>query len=81
MITRFMLLTVEEAAQWAHEAIMANHGQNCCAASRTFVHEAIYDEFVKLCKAQAENRIVGDPWEEITMHGPQVGYTCLHTDS
>ncbi|ELU18353.1 hypothetical protein CAPTEDRAFT_177698 [Capitella teleta] len=51
---------------------MANHGQNCCAGSRTFVHEKIYDEFVKLSKMQAENRIVGDPWDDITMHSAQV---------
>lgn len=64
--------TVEEAAQWAHEAIMANHGQNCCAGSRTYVQESIYDKFVAICKTQAENRIVGDPFDEVTMHGPQV---------
>jgi len=63
---------VEEAVQWAHAAIMNNHGQNCCAGSRTFVHEDIYDEFVAKSKAMAENRLVGDPWVDITMHGPQV---------
>ena len=57
---------------WAHSAVMTNHGQNCCAGSRTYVHEAIYDEFVEKCKAQAENRIVGDPFDGITMQGPQV---------
>ncbi|ELU00259.1 hypothetical protein CAPTEDRAFT_145966, partial [Capitella teleta] len=65
-------VNVEEAAQFAHEGIMANQGQNCCAGSRTFVHEKIYDEFVKLSKMQAENRIVGDPWDDITMHSAQV---------
>ena len=64
---------VDEAAQWAHSAVMANHGQNCCAGSRTYVHENIYDEFVKKCKIQAENRILGDPWNGMTMQGPQVG--------
>lgn len=34
---------VEEAAEIAHNAIFANHGQNCCAGSRTFVQEGIYD--------------------------------------
>ena len=52
---------------------MANHGQNCCAGSRTYVHEKIYDEFVEKCKIQAENRILGDPWDGMTMQGPQVG--------
>lgn len=34
---------VNEAAEIAHNAIFANHGQNCCAGSRTFVQEGIYD--------------------------------------
>ena len=51
---------------------MANHGQNCCAGSRTYVEESIYDQFVEVSKAMAENRIVGDPFDGMTMHGPQV---------
>ena len=31
---------LDKAVDTAHEAIFANHGQNCCAGSRTFVHEA-----------------------------------------
>lgn len=34
---------VDEAVEIAHNAIFANHGQNCCAGSRTFVQEGIYD--------------------------------------
>ena len=68
---------VDEAAMWAHGAVMANHGQNCCAGSRTYVHEAIYDEFVEKCKIQAENKILGDPYDVMTMQGPQV---CDFTD-
>lgn len=34
---------VNEAAEIAHNAIFANHGQNCCAGSRTYVQEKIYD--------------------------------------
>lgn len=63
---------VDDAAIWAHAAIMTNHGQNCCAGSRTYVHEAIYDEFVEKCKIQAENRILGDPFDAVTMQGPQI---------
>nr|CCD74479.1 aldehyde dehydrogenase 2B4 [Arabidopsis halleri subsp. halleri] len=32
-------------------------GQCCCAGSRTFVHEKVYDEFVEKPKAQALKRI------------------------
>ncbi len=49
-------------------------GQCCTAGSRTFVHEDIYDEFVKRAKARAENHKVGDPFQDDTEQGPQV--TC-----
>ncbi|XP_046542736.1 aldehyde dehydrogenase, mitochondrial-like [Haliotis rubra] len=63
---------VEDAAMWAHAAIMTNHGQNCCAGSRTFVQEGIYDKFVEVAKTMAENRIVGDPYDVMTQQGPQL---------
>lgn len=63
---------LELAAQYAHSAIMANHGQNCCAGSRTFVEASIYDEFVTMCKTMAENRTVGDPFEDSTQQGAQI---------
>ena len=63
---------MDVAATWAHEAIMGNHGQNCCAGSRTFVQEEIYESFVEKCRNLAQNRIVGDPWDAMTMQGPQV---------
>ena len=56
----------------AHDAIMSNHGQCCCAGSRTFVHEDIYDEFVARSKKLAEKKIVGDPFDAKTEQGPQV---------
>ena len=63
---------VEQTVQWAHEGVMSNQGQLCAAGSRTFVHEDIYDEFVAMAKVMAENRVVGDPWDDVTMQGPQV---------
>jgi len=63
---------LDEAAIYAHEAIMANHGQNCCAGSRTFVQEGIYDEFVAKCKTLAETRKVGDPFDKSVDQGAQI---------
>ena len=63
---------VDEAVEYAYNAIMANHGQNCCAGSRTFVQEEIYDEFVAKASVRASKRKVGNPWEEGVEHGPQV---------
>merc|ERR1712226_298268 len=50
----------------------ANHGQNCCAGSRTFVHEDIYDEFVAKAVELALKLKVGDPWLKETVQGPQI---------
>lgn len=47
-------------------------GQCCTAGSRTFVHESIYDEFVKKAVVRAQNRKVGDPFDDDTEQGPQV---------
>lgn len=63
---------VKEAAEIAHGALFDNHGQSCCAGSRTFVHAKIYDEFVKEAKRLADSRKVGDPFDENTVQGPQI---------
>lgn len=68
---------LDEAATIAHNAIFANHGQNCCAGSRTFVHEKIYDEFVKKAVAKAQEKVLGCPFDEKTTQGPQVDKDSL----
>ncbi|KRT83945.1 hypothetical protein AMK59_1644, partial [Oryctes borbonicus] len=64
---------INEAVEIAHNAIFTNHGQNCCAGSRTFVQAGIYDEFVKKATEMAKNRKVGDPFDKETQQGPQIG--------
>ncbi|XP_029663327.1 retinal dehydrogenase 1 [Formica exsecta] len=68
---------VKEAAEIAYNAIFSNHGQNCCAGSRTFVHSKIYDEFVKYAKQLALAREVGDPFDSKTDQGPQIDQDML----
>lgn len=63
---------VAAAARIAHEALFFNQGQCCIAASRTYVHESIYDEFVKHAVKLAESRPSGDPTDPKVVHGPQV---------
>ncbi|XP_033307646.1 aldehyde dehydrogenase X, mitochondrial isoform X1 [Bombus vancouverensis nearcticus] len=63
---------IEKAAEIAYNAIFANHGQNCCAGSRTFVHTKIYDQFVACAKQLALKTKVGDPFDAETQQGPQV---------
>ena len=47
-------------------------GQCCCAGSRTFVRESIYNEFIEKAKARALKRVVGDPFKKGVEQGPQV---------
>jgi aldehyde dehydrogenase (NAD+) len=63
---------VDEAVEIAHNAIFTNHGQNCCAGSRTFVQSGIYDAFVKKAVEKARARKVGDPFDASVQQGPQV---------
>lgn len=66
------MFLVDEAVNIAHLAVFANHGQNCCAGSRTFVQSGIYDAFVKKAAALAKSRKVGDPFIAGIEQGPQV---------
>ena len=63
---------MDAAVKAAHQAIFANMGQVCNAGSRTFVHEDIYEEFVKRSVELAKKRVVGDPFDLSTEAGPQV---------
>lgn len=63
---------VDTAVELAHFALFFNQGQCCCAGSRTFVHERIYDEFVEKAKARALKRSVGDPFKGGIEQGPQI---------
>jgi len=44
----------------------------CAAASRTFVHAKIYDQFIARSIELAKKRVVGDPFDTKTQQGPQV---------
>ena len=61
------------AVETSHTGVFMNSGQVCCAGTRTFVQEDIYDEFVKKSKERAIRRVVGDPCDPKTEGGPQVG--------
>jgi aldehyde dehydrogenase (NAD+) len=63
---------LDEAVEGAHLGLFVNQGQSCCAGSRVFVEEKIYDEFVEKSIARALKRKVGDPLNSRTDQGPQV---------
>jgi len=52
--------------------IFFNHGQCCCAGSRLYVHEDIYDRFVAKFTEAAKTWPVGNPLDDTTLHGPLV---------
>lgn len=63
---------LDVAAEIAHHGIFTHQGQICVASSRIFVHESIYDEFIKKSVEKAKNRKIGNPLEPTTGTGPIV---------
>jgi len=63
---------IDLALKWSTMGIYFNHGQCCCAGSRMFVQEGIYDEFVAKFKAMASAIKVGDGCDPASDHGPIV---------
>ena len=49
-----------------------NSGQSCCGIERIYVHESLYEEFVKGFVAQANELVLGDPLDVHTTLGPMV---------
>jgi aldehyde dehydrogenase (NAD+) len=63
---------LDAAVEGAHLGVFVNQGQSCCAGSRVFVQEKVYDQFVEKSVARAAKRRVGDPLDPTTDQGPQV---------
>jgi aldehyde dehydrogenase (NAD+) len=63
---------LDQAVEGAHLGIFSNQGQICCAGSRVFVEEKIYDTFLEKSVTRAQKRVVGDPFDPKTEQGPQV---------
>lgn len=63
---------IDDAISWVNFGIYFNGGQACCAGSRIYVQEGIYDEFIKRFKERTTKNTVGDPFAESTFQGPQV---------
>lgn len=63
---------LDEAVAVADGAIFFNMGQVCTAGSRVFVQEGIYDQFLERSVQRAKLRVIGDPFDNLVDHGPQV---------
>ncbi|KAF2093839.1 aldehyde dehydrogenase X mitochondrial precursor [Rhizodiscina lignyota] len=65
---------LDNAVTWTANAITANTGQVCFAASRVYVQEGIYDKFIEGYKKAMEDKKkdIGDPGKAETLIGPLV---------
>lgn len=63
---------MSHAVETSHFGLFFNMGQCCCAGSRTFVEEKIYDEFVERSAERAKRRTFGNPFDVNTEQGPQI---------
>jgi aldehyde dehydrogenase (NAD+) len=63
---------IDAAIAGAHFGLYFNQGQCCCAGSRLFVEEKVYDQFVDRLADINKKRKLGDPFDPDTEQGPQV---------
>ena len=62
----------EQAIDGLQLGILFNQGQVCCAGSRVFVHEDIYDKFLEDAVKAFNNVKVGVSWDPETQMGSQI---------
>ena len=62
----------EMAMDGLQMGILFNQGQVCCAGSRVFVQESIYNRFVEEAVKRFNKVKVGLPWKEETQMGSQI---------
>lgn len=63
---------LEQALDGAQLGILFNQGQVCCAGSRIFVQDGIYDAFVEKLTEQFGKVVQGDPLDPATQIGSQI---------
>jgi len=61
---------IQKAAETAIMARFQNTGQSCIASKRFFIHEEVYDEFLRLFIDKVESLKAGDPMDPETVIGP-----------
>ena len=67
----------EQAIDGLQLGILFNQGQVCCAGSRVFVQEDIYDKFVDAAVTAFEKVKQGDPLDPTTQIGSQINETQI----
>lgn len=69
---------VKKAVQNLIVGIFYNSGEVCCAGSRVFIQDGIYDQVMEEFKAAAEHLKVGDPFENGVFQGAQTSQQQLN---
>jgi len=82
----FADVDLDTAINGAASAIFFNHGQCCCAGSRLYVEDKIFDKVVEGVSRHAENIKVGAGFEPSTDMGPlvsaeQLNRVCSYLES
>lgn len=68
---------MEEAVFWAAAGGFYNSGQDCTAATRIYIQENIYNEFIEKLVFFVESTAVGDPMHPDTLVGPVISEAHL----
>jgi aldehyde dehydrogenase (NAD+) len=63
---------LDAAVAGAHFALYFNQGQCCCAGSRLYVEQKVYDEVIDRIAEKNKSTRIGDPFDPATQQGPQV---------
>jgi acyl-CoA reductase-like NAD-dependent aldehyde dehydrogenase len=69
----------ERAADSSPMSVFANTGQDCCARSRMFIEQSIYEPFVERFVAATRKLVVDDPTKAETQLGPMVSQSQRNT--
>ncbi|MGX8790920.1 aldehyde dehydrogenase family protein [Oceanobacillus oncorhynchi] len=70
---------LETTLDGVFDGTMYNHGQNCSATTRIFVHRSLYDEVLDKLKKKAEETVVGPGLDSATDMGPLVSEKQMNT--
>ncbi|MEW4490780.1 aldehyde dehydrogenase family protein [Thalassoglobus sp. JC818] len=63
---------LDAAIEGAEFGLFFNQGQCCCAGSRVFVEQSVHEEFIERVVSRAQERRLGNPFDENTTQGPQI---------
>ncbi|KAJ5594636.1 uncharacterized protein N7459_000844 [Penicillium hispanicum] len=63
---------VKFVAEQLVDGAVFNSGQSCCSIERVYVHEKVYEDFVRAVQEELKNYKLGDPLDETTTTGPVI---------